>query len=100
MMLLDSKMPVVPSGLKAAGTVPKGCADRNASVLIRLPPLKPTRPARAAEAYAPFSSAERGLASKSHSQFVSSEGFAPRTSRSTPLRRAAIVAFQILGLGR
>jgi hypothetical protein len=50
MMLLDSKMPVMPSGLKAAGTVPKGWADRNASVLIRLPPLKPTRPARAAEA--------------------------------------------------
>jgi hypothetical protein len=49
MMLLDSKMPVVPSGLKAAGTVPKGCANRNASDLIKLPPLKPTRPARAAE---------------------------------------------------
>src|ERR1044072_8490981 len=34
MMLLDSKMPVRPSGLKAAGTVPKGCADKNAHVYV------------------------------------------------------------------
>jgi hypothetical protein len=27
MMLLDSKMPIFPSGPKAAGTLPNGCAS-------------------------------------------------------------------------
>ena len=46
MMLLDSKMPILPSGLNAAGTVPNGCASINASVLCSVP-LKPTLPAAA-----------------------------------------------------
>ena len=32
-MLLDSKIPTVPPESNAAGTVPNGCASRNASVL-------------------------------------------------------------------
>ena len=36
-LLSDSKIPTAPSGLNAAGTVPNGCATRNASVLCNPP---------------------------------------------------------------
>jgi hypothetical protein len=97
MMLFDSKMPTAPSGLNAAGTVPNGCASRNACVLRNATPLKPVRPTLAG---AVSSSGDSGRASKSHSQDCSSFGFAPRTSTSTPHRRAAIVAFQTRGFGK
>ena len=35
-MLFDSKMPMMPSGLNAAGTVPNGCASRKALGLPQL----------------------------------------------------------------
>jgi hypothetical protein len=99
MMLFDSKMPTVPSGLNAAGTVPNGCASRKAGVFRNFTPLKPVRPI-CSPACSDSSAAESGRASKSQSQDWSSLGGAPRTSISTPHRRAAIVAFQIRGFGR
>src|SRR5262245_42929669 len=99
MMLFDSKMPMVPSGLNAAGTVPKGWASRKAWVFRSFTPLKPVRPI-CSPAGSDSSAAESGRASKSQSQDWSSLGGAPRTSISTPHKRAAIVAFQIRGFGR
>src|SRR6266436_2319948 len=98
MMLFDSKMPILPSGLKAAGTVPNGCASMKAVVLCRVP-VKPTLPVCASTDVA-SSLLDRGCASKSHSHDCNSLGELPRTSTSTPQSRAAIVAFQIRGLGR
>jgi len=43
-MLFESKMPVLPSGLNAAGTAPNGGAARKALVLWSLIPWKPTFP--------------------------------------------------------
>src|SRR4029077_6902898 len=99
MMLFDSKMPMMPSGLNAAGTVPNGCASRKALVFRSFTPLKPVRPI-CSPAGSDSSATESGLASKSHSQDWSSVGGAPRISISTPHKRAAIVAFHIRGFGR
>src|SRR5262249_7566372 len=99
MMLFDSKMPVLPSGLNAAGTAPKGCASRKALVLWRRVPEKPTFPTCMAED-STSSLLESVRASKSHSQEASSCGGAPRTSTSIQHRRAAMVAFQMRGLGK
>src|SRR5256885_3619913 len=98
-MLFDSKMPILPSGLKAAGTAPKGCASRKALVLWRRVPERPTFPTCTSEDSA-SSVLESGRASKSHSQEASSFGETPRTSTSIPHRRAAIVAFHTRGLGK
>src|SRR4029453_4286068 len=99
MMLFDSKMPMMPSGLNAAGTVPNGCASRKARVFRSFTPFKPVRPI-CSPAGSDSSAAESGRAEKSQSQDWSSLGGAPRTSISTPHKRAAIVAFQIRGFGR
>ena len=45
-MLLDSNTPISPPGLNAAGTVPNGCARKNASVLYSVPE-NPRLPLRA-----------------------------------------------------
>lgn len=72
---------------------------RKASVLNRRPP-KPVFAVRCTSLKASCSSAASGRASKSQSQSASSAGEAPRTSTSTPHRRAAMVAFQMRGFGR
>src|SRR6266542_758259 len=99
MMLFDSKIPILPSGLNAAGTVPNGCAPMNALVLRSAIPLKPVWPI-CTSARTTSSLLDSGLASKSHSQDSSSFGEAPLTSISTPHKRAAIVAFQMRGFGK
>src|SRR5262245_34955074 len=99
MILFDSKMPTFPSGLNAAGTAPNGCAARKALVLCRRVPEKPTFPTWTSEDSA-RSLFESGRASKSHSHEASSLGKVPLTSTSIPHKRAAIVAFQMRGLGR
>src|ERR1700722_3015420 len=98
MMLFDSKMPIVPSGLKAAGTVPNGCASVKARDLCNVP-LKPTLPAVASPEFG-TSLPVSGRASKSQSHEGISLGEVPRTSTSTLHRRAAIVAFQMRGFGK
>src|SRR6266436_3149721 len=59
MMLLDSNIPVLPSGAKAAGTLPNGCACRKASVLKSCAPVSPVRPTLAIEASASPSASGR-----------------------------------------
>src|ERR1700677_18781 len=98
MMLFDSKMPIAPSGLKAAGTVPNGCASMKVRVLCKVP-LKPTLPAVASPEFA-TSLPVSGRASKSQSHDGIPLGEVPRTSTSTPHSRAAIVAFQMRGFGK
>ena len=47
MMLFGFEYPDLPSAPNAAGTLPKGCASMNASVLKSCEPVSPTRPVRA-----------------------------------------------------
>ena len=67
--------------------------------VLRSAPVNPTLPVVDSPGCA-LSSVVNGRASKSQSQLCSSLGEAPMTSTSTPLRRAAMVAFQIRGLWR
>lgn len=90
-------MPIFPSRLNAAGTVPKGISSKNLSVLNKdeLNPLFPF-----------FSKGERFFfslsfiffGSTSHSQLGISLGLSPKISKGIPEIFAAISAFQTLGL--
>ena len=98
-MLLDSNIPIFPSGLNAAGTVPKGINFIKSSVLYRAE-LNPRLPVLSNCFNSFLSESDNFFGSESQSQLGISEGLSPITSIVIPAIFAAISAFQTLGLGK
>ena len=98
-MLFDSNIPVFPSRLNAAGTVPKGINSIKRSVLYK-DELNPLFPILSNLFKSFLSASDNFLGSVSQSQFGISEGLSPITSRGTSAIFAAISAFQTLGFGK